>query len=272
MSKEVQLHMWTSTLERIVKLSGGRMTGGVDIHTRKVATELVDDHTRRGRRIRQALAALEGRDVNFDPAALSELARGDPWHVDDYRLELPREAPGPPVAGGSFEVARRLLRDYEFADPGVVRAFYDRDAPLEGRDMLLEIRFARLRFPVGLRVAEIYDETREVDGHPVKVWGWAYRTLEGHLERGQMDYQVWKWLDRGRVEFRIHAVSEVAEIANPLVRLGFRIFGRREQVRFARRSAERMLRLTEAALGRDASSIVEPTTIDGVTVSPTGRS
>ena len=36
MSKEVQLHMWTSTLERIVKLSGGRMTGGIDIHTRKI--------------------------------------------------------------------------------------------------------------------------------------------------------------------------------------------------------------------------------------------
>jgi Domain of unknown function (DUF1990) len=36
MSKEVQLHMWTSTLERIVKLSGGRMSGGIDIHTRKI--------------------------------------------------------------------------------------------------------------------------------------------------------------------------------------------------------------------------------------------
>jgi Domain of unknown function (DUF1990) len=36
MSKEVQLHMWTSTLERIVGLAGGRMTGGIDIHTRKI--------------------------------------------------------------------------------------------------------------------------------------------------------------------------------------------------------------------------------------------
>jgi len=41
MSKEVQLHMWTSTLERIVKLSGGSRSGGIEIHTRKVgATEL----------------------------------------------------------------------------------------------------------------------------------------------------------------------------------------------------------------------------------------
>ncbi len=36
MSKEIQLHMWTSTLERIVRLAGGRMTGGIDIHTRKI--------------------------------------------------------------------------------------------------------------------------------------------------------------------------------------------------------------------------------------------
>jgi hypothetical protein len=37
MSKEVQLHMWTSALERVAKLAGGRMTGGVDIHTRRGA-------------------------------------------------------------------------------------------------------------------------------------------------------------------------------------------------------------------------------------------
>jgi hypothetical protein len=33
MSKEVQLHMWISFLEGVVDLSGGRMTGGVDIET-----------------------------------------------------------------------------------------------------------------------------------------------------------------------------------------------------------------------------------------------
>jgi Domain of unknown function (DUF1990) len=36
MSKEVQLHMWTSTLERVAELSGGRRSGGIEIHTRKV--------------------------------------------------------------------------------------------------------------------------------------------------------------------------------------------------------------------------------------------
>lgn len=35
-SKEVQFHMWTSFLERVVKLSGGRRIGGLRIETRKV--------------------------------------------------------------------------------------------------------------------------------------------------------------------------------------------------------------------------------------------
>ena len=41
-SKEVQFHMWTSFLERVVKLSGGRRAGGLRIHTRKV-TEVPPD-------------------------------------------------------------------------------------------------------------------------------------------------------------------------------------------------------------------------------------
>jgi hypothetical protein len=36
MAKEVQLHMWTSFLERVASCSGGRLTGGVEIVSRKV--------------------------------------------------------------------------------------------------------------------------------------------------------------------------------------------------------------------------------------------
>jgi uncharacterized protein DUF1990 len=36
MAKEIQLHMWTSFLERVAKASGGRRTGGVEIRTRRV--------------------------------------------------------------------------------------------------------------------------------------------------------------------------------------------------------------------------------------------
>jgi len=36
MAKEVQLHMWTSFLEGVTKLAGGRMSGGVTIETERV--------------------------------------------------------------------------------------------------------------------------------------------------------------------------------------------------------------------------------------------
>jgi hypothetical protein len=39
MAKEVQAHMWISFLERVVDLSGGRMTRGVDIETERIELE-----------------------------------------------------------------------------------------------------------------------------------------------------------------------------------------------------------------------------------------
>ena len=36
MAKEVQLHMWTSVLERVARRVGGRLVNGVDIETRRV--------------------------------------------------------------------------------------------------------------------------------------------------------------------------------------------------------------------------------------------
>jgi Domain of unknown function (DUF1990) len=36
MAKEVQAHMWISFLERVVRLAGGRMTGGIEIETERI--------------------------------------------------------------------------------------------------------------------------------------------------------------------------------------------------------------------------------------------
>lgn len=190
------------------------------------------------------LAALR---PNFAPADLPAVAR-DPWHADDYSRELPGELPGEPAPGGSFEIAMKLITGYEFADRSRVRAFFDADAPLLGRDMLLELRYLAFRVAVGVRVTEVFDHHREDGEGPVLVRGWAYQTLEGHVERGQMDYQVWKWLETGRVEFRIHAVSQLVEIDEPLLRLGFRLVGRREQVTFARRCGATVDRLVRQRL------------------------
>ena len=140
------------------------------------------------------------------------------------------------------------MRHYKVADPSVVRAFYDDNEPMLGRTMLLELRFWRLRFPVGVRVGEVYDEPRDVAGRPARVSGWNYRTLEGHLEIGQMAWEVWKWEDTGAVEFHIHAFSRAAPTSSVLVRVGLRLFARREQVRFYGHACARMRSLTIAGL------------------------
>jgi uncharacterized protein (UPF0548 family) len=204
---------------------------------------------------RRVLDELHDKPLNFDLSERGRFTSENGWHVDDYRQPLPAEPPGPPVEGGSWEVARRLMSRYEFADPSTVRAVYHPDSPLGQRDMLLEIRFLGLRFYSGVRVGGVRDETSSVDGREVRVWGWNYRTLSGHLEMGQMDYEVWKWLDTGEVEFRIHAFSRAAHIQNPFVRLGFRLFGRREQRRFARRACERMARMVAASLGSTSDAV-----------------
>ncbi|CAN5664693.1 DUF1990 domain-containing protein [soil metagenome] len=207
---------------------------------------------------RKVLDALHSSAPNFDIDEEADYTPASGWRVDDLCQPLPSEQPGPPVRGGSWEVARRLMTDYEFADPAIIRAIYHPDEPLESRDMLLEARFYGLRFLLGVRVGRVRDETREVGGHAARIWGWSYQTLQGHLEMGQMSYEVWKWLDSGRVEFRIHAFSRTAYIGNPLVRLGFRLFGMRQRRKFFARACERMLKLTEAELadGDQARDIV----------------
>ncbi len=216
---------------------------------------MLDERLAATSRAQRALAGLRDRPLNFDPAELPASDAGESdWNIDDYDAALPAEPPGPPVCGGSFEIAQRLMRDYAFADPAMVRAVYDPAGDLADRNMLLQVRFGPLRLFFGCRVSSILDETRTVDGHRVRVWGWSYGTLAGHVERGQMDWAVWKWLDDGTVEFRIHVVSRRAKVRNPVIGLGFRLVGRGQQVRFARRACERMAELVERELARDAGS------------------
>lgn len=222
---------------------------------------MLDERLAQTPRARRALADLTGRPLNFEPRELAATHPGSGWNVDDYRRELPSEPPGEPIESGSFKIAQQLMRDYAFADPKIVRAVYDPAHGLADRNMLLQARFGPLRFFLGCRVSAVVDETCEVDGRPVQIWGWSYGTLRGHVERGQMDYAVWKWLDDGAVEFRIHVVSRRAKVRNPIVRLGFRLVGRREQRRFARRACERMGELVEQELARTSGQRPAPAQI-----------
>jgi uncharacterized protein (UPF0548 family) len=244
MSKEVQLHMWTSFIERVARIAGGRLTGGIEIRTVRLDAErsiVESGHARR------ALNGARGEPENFDwdEAAAAPPRRG--WRHDERWQALPSESPGDPVPGGSFEVACRLVRDYEFSDPALVRATFDPGEPLEGRVMLLELRYFVLRFPVGVRVSRVVDEVRPCPGGPARVWGWSYRTLRGHLEAGERSFEVWKRTGTGEVLFRTHAVSRVAS-RNPVWRIAFRYLGRRRQAAWVRRICGRMALLTAVAL------------------------
>jgi hypothetical protein len=42
MAKEVQLHMWTSVIERVARFAGGRLERGIDIETRRVDGDAFD--------------------------------------------------------------------------------------------------------------------------------------------------------------------------------------------------------------------------------------
>lgn len=105
----------------------------------------------------RAWRELADESVNY---SMDEVRR-PAWNIDIHRTPLPAEPPGPPAPGGSWTHARRLIRDYEFSPPEIVRALYDPTAPLLGRDMLLEARFHGLHFYCGVRVTEVVDETRD---------------------------------------------------------------------------------------------------------------
>ena len=205
--------------------------------------------------IRKRLRRLRTTPVNYDPDTLDLRHPPAGWHVDDRCQRLAPEPPGEPISEGSWETAKRLISGYEFADPSLVRAHYERDAPLAGRDMVLELRaLGVITVHVGVRVVDVYNELREFDGRRARVFGWAYRTLKGHVEQGQMDWMVWKWLDTGAVEFRVRAVSRPAPIRNPVIRIGFLLVRGHERRVFLDSTDRRMLQLTALALESGASS------------------
>ena len=100
-----------------------------------------------------------------------------------------------------------------------------------------------------VRVTRVWDERHDAADRRARVFGYEYVAQRGHVELGAMSYEVCKWLDDGAVEFRLHGHSRASHEGPLWLRLGFRIVGRREQLRFYRRCCERMARLTADELG-----------------------
>ena len=198
---------------------------------------------------RARLEAYTNAEVNYDFSRQSGYTTETGWRLDDYAADLPPEAPGPPETAGSFAAAQDVLRRYAFPPPDLITGIFMPDGPLENRIMLLRAQFLFFKFYFGVRVSGVTDEaTRETPGGTERVWGYGYRTLEGHFERGQIDFTIHKNLASGAVQFRIHAVSQLGQIRNPFYWVGFRLFGRILQRKFARESLRRMREMVAAAL------------------------
>jgi uncharacterized protein (UPF0548 family) len=212
-----------------------------------------------------ALDGLRRLSINYDEADAPVPQHPGNWHVDNPWTHIGREPAGPPVPGGAWEVACKLVKAYEFSDPRIVRAVYRPTDELLGRDMLLEARFLALRFYLGVRVTEIVDEIR--DGQ--QIWGWGYQTLEGHLEQGKLVYEVIKDLQSGEIGLQIRAYSRRAPIPNRIVRLGFAVFGRRTQLRFYAAVGHRLRNSVQAIL-RGAQPPKPTLLSDGLIVAPSG--
>lgn len=182
------------------------------------------------------LSSLQHRTVNY---TIEEVAR-PAWKIDSHRVPLVPESPGDPEVDGPWHTACRLVSDYEFCPPEMVRATFDPGEPLLGRNMLLEGRFSALRLYLPVRITDVIDERRP-SGH--RVWGFSYETLDGHLERGRLSYEVVKDEHSGRIEFAIAAYSQRARTVGPVLTLGWTLFGRRRQLHFYRRCGYRMQEL-----------------------------
>jgi hypothetical protein len=115
------------------------------------------------------------------------------WHVDALSQQLPGEGPGGPEPNGPWQIARRLMADYRMTDPAIARASWNREAALAGREMLLELRYRSLSVHARVQVTRVWDERRVLAGRDARVFGFEYATLQGQVELGRMDYEVYKW-------------------------------------------------------------------------------
>ncbi|MDX2162476.1 MAG: DUF1990 family protein [bacterium] len=255
-SRFAQTRVWTYFCQHVADVSGGTVIDTIRVTTQRVPVEAPPVWKRYERQFdRWAQTAL-----NFDPTQRERFTAQNGWRLDDYRIGLPSEPPGLPLEDGAWAAARQIVQRYEFPDPALITGIFIPDRPLEERIMILRARFLLFTFLFGVKIVGVVEETRTTEKRgDARVWGYGYRTLEGHFEMGEIMFEVWKFLTSGEVEFRIHAYSRTAAIRNPLYRVGFALFGRRLQRRFARTAMERMQQLVIARLAQAQN------TPDGVT-------
>lgn len=246
--KTAQAQMWVYFCKQVVDLSEGELIGDIQVITEQTdyhpPTKAMTKSNQKNptwKQYESRLNQLREAQLNYDLSQSENFTKVNGWNVDDYRTALPPESPGDPTKGGSWELAKAVLYNYEFPDPDLIEGIFIPDDPLDKRVMVLKAKFLFFSFYFGVRIARVVDEYREEEGRgKAKVWGYSYQTLEGHWEMGEILFEVWKFLQSGEVEFRIHAYSKTGIIPNPFYRLGFRFFGRTLQIRFSQQALKRV--------------------------------
>lgn len=205
-------------------------------------------------RFRPGVEALAKLDYNFDSRMYYEAEDKTGWNIDRYFAKLASESPGMPEPDGAFRRVQVAIRLYQFPDPRLIRAVFDPKAELEGRNMLLIAKFLGLTFEFGVRVSSVVDEVRrDKAGDELYVWGYAYKTLKGHFEIGEIRFEVLKNLRTGEIFFEIDAYSKPDRIPNFFIRNGFKVFGRPLQKYFAYSALRRMRKIAREPRNKTAS-------------------
>ena len=171
--------------------------------------------------------------INYDYSDTKSQTPEHGWYVDHYEAELRKEAPGEPESDGSYAHTQDAIASYSFVDRKLIQGYWDPNSRLAERNILLRIKPFRwlpfIRFEFGGRVHTVIDE-RQGDE---ELWGWGYRTLEGHFEMGHIIFVVAKNTITGRVYFRMESVARLGHIQNIFYRIGAKLMARRLQKRFA---------------------------------------
>lgn len=138
-----------------------------------------------------AFEQLRAKRINFQPLSWEQALDDPDWRIDQATRTLARERPGEPQPavpsqGPGKRCSATNSPTRTSCSPSTTLT------PLDGQNMLLVGRFLHLRFHMGVRIGGVIDTLAEDDNRRIRRFGWHYRTLEGHLEQGQMDYEIRK--------------------------------------------------------------------------------
>ncbi len=173
---------------------------------------------------------------NFDSSV------SDGWSAHRSTAIVAREVPGRPLPHGPFDRLCTAIGDYEFSDPGIVTAHFDRAVPLSQRRLLLELKVLGLRY----LCAAVVHEVREDSTDEATYFGFRYDTLEGHIERGEEWFLLTKFHESGVIRFEISARWRAGDFPNWWSRLGFRMLGQHYQKKWHTRAHRRLAFLAGA--------------------------